>query len=146
MIHQGHRYFSKLFLCFGVVLLIASLIPYAEAVKALPVKDKKAAKAVCQKNKKNYEDKNYELVIPVYQVNGNDVYWSCSYNKERPAKYTRNQPCRTQDFGGTKQEGPVPGIFYKCDNGKWQALLCKDATGKEPCTNLPPPPAPQKAG
>lgn len=65
----------------------------------------------------------YERVIPLYKdKDGNDVFYSCAYSKERPSEFNRSKPCDSNAFG--KKEGPVTSVYYECDNGKLQLLLC----------------------
>lgn len=133
MVHQGRRYFSKRSQCLCVLLFIASLISYVDAVQVEKVQNKQEAIQACDQSHQYDNSETYQRVIPLYQtIDDNDVFMDCQGNEEHITEFNRKNKCDPTKFGKAKKEGPVHSIYYRCQSGKLELLLC-DIGGESHC-------------
>lgn len=90
MVHQGRRYFSKRSQCLCVLLFIASLISYVDAVQVEKVQNKQEAIQACDQSHQYDNSETYQRVIPLYQtIDDNDVFMDCQGNEEHITEFNR---------------------------------------------------------
>lgn len=113
----SHR--CTVLLCSAIFMATLLVTPGA-AVTVKVFKSKDEGLAYCN-NIQGSKSGHYS-VYPGTQ-GGNDVFYSCAYEKEETSKFKAGAPCKTKNYV-QREEAPAPNAYYQCLKGHWQIGSC----------------------